>query len=297
MSLVVGTAPDSWGVWYPEHESQVPWPRFLDEAAAAGYRWIELGPFGYLPSDAARLRDELESRGLSLIAGTLIDDLHVPSERDRVMAKADAICRLVAALGGRFLVLIANLYRVSPEPTGPTELHGEQWREFIATNNEIGRRVRDDHGMTTTFHPHADTVVEYARQVDRYLDDTDPDVVKLCLDTGHYEYRDGDSVQLFRREWRRIPYFHLKSVTADARRRAAEGLDFVQAVRLGAMCEPADGVVDFAGLARVMREIDYEGWSIVEQDMFPLDDHDKPLPIARRTLEFFEKLGWSPGRS
>jgi inosose dehydratase len=295
MSLVVGTAPDSWGVWYPEHESQPPWPRFLDEAAAAGYRWIELGPFGYLPTEEARLREELESRGLALIAGTLIDDLHFPSERERVMAKADRICRLVAALGGRFLVLIANPYRVSRELAGPTQLDPEQWREFLTTNHEIGRVVRD-HGLTLTFHPHADTVVEYAGQVERYLEDTDPDVVKLCLDTGHYEYRDGDSVELFRQRWPRIPYFHLKSVTADAKRMAADGLDFVHAVQLGAMCEPTEGVVDFAGLARAMEEIGYEGWAIVEQDMFPLDDHDRPLPIARRTLEFFQQLGWSSGR-
>ncbi len=296
MSLVVGTAPDSWGVWYPEHPSQPPWSRFLDEAAAAGYRWIELGPFGYLPTDEARLRDELGGRGLSLIAGTLIDDLHIPSQRDRLIEKADAICRLVAALGGKFLVLIANLYRVSRELTGPTELDREQWREFIATSNEIGRRARDEHGIVMTFHPHADTVVEFSPQVDRYLGDTDPDAVKLCLDTGHYEYRGGDSVELFRREWRRIPYFHLKSVTSDAQRMAADGLDFVHAVALGAMCEPADGVVNFDGLAGAMKEIRYQGWSIVEQDMFPLDDLDKPLPIARRTREFFARLGWSVDR-
>ncbi len=296
MNLIVGTAPDSWGVWYPEHVSQPSWCRFLDEAAAARYRWIELGPFGYLPTDAGRLRDELDSRGLSLIAGTLIDDLHLPAQRGRVVARADQICRLVAAVGDKFLVLIANLYRVSPELTGPTELDPEQWREFIATNNEIARRVRDDHDMTMTFHPHADTVVEYSRQVERYLDDTDPDVVKLCLDTGHYEYRDGDSVELFRREWRRIPYFHLKSVRADARRTANDGVDFVHAVRLGTMCEPAEGIVDFGALARVMREIGYQGWAIVEQDMFPLDDLEKPLPIATRTREFFEQLGWSSDR-
>ena len=51
----VGSAPDSWGVWFPDDPQQVPWQRFLDEVAEAGYSWIELGPYGYLPTDPAKL--------------------------------------------------------------------------------------------------------------------------------------------------------------------------------------------------------------------------------------------------
>lgn len=40
--LIIGTAPDSWGVWFPEDEKQTPWQRFLDEVVEAGYSWIEL---------------------------------------------------------------------------------------------------------------------------------------------------------------------------------------------------------------------------------------------------------------
>ena len=53
--LRIGTAPDSWGVWFPDHPRQVPWQRFLDEVQAAGYHWIELGPYGYLPTDPHQL--------------------------------------------------------------------------------------------------------------------------------------------------------------------------------------------------------------------------------------------------
>ncbi|MGH1553457.1 hypothetical protein ACRAWF_20300 [Streptomyces sp. L7] len=41
----------SWGIWFPEVEHQVPYTRFLDELAEAGYQWLELGPYGYLPTD------------------------------------------------------------------------------------------------------------------------------------------------------------------------------------------------------------------------------------------------------
>ena len=46
MNIKVGTAPDSWGVWFPSDPVQPPWQQVLDEAAASGYQWIELGPYG-----------------------------------------------------------------------------------------------------------------------------------------------------------------------------------------------------------------------------------------------------------
>ena len=49
MSIKLGSAPDSWGVWFPSDPRQIPWPRFLDELAEAGYQWLELGPYAYLP--------------------------------------------------------------------------------------------------------------------------------------------------------------------------------------------------------------------------------------------------------
>lgn len=42
-AALLGSAPDSWGVWFPDDPGQTPWERFLDEVAAAGYRRIELG--------------------------------------------------------------------------------------------------------------------------------------------------------------------------------------------------------------------------------------------------------------
>jgi inosose dehydratase len=47
--LNLGTAPDSWGVWFPEDAHQVSWQQYLDEVPRAGYVWTELGPQGFLP--------------------------------------------------------------------------------------------------------------------------------------------------------------------------------------------------------------------------------------------------------
>src|SRR6476659_8848617 len=84
--LKVGSAPDSWGVWFANDPAQTPWSRFLDELAAAGYEWLELGPYGYLPTDPARLRDELDQRGLRLAGGTVVGALQRADMWDTAVA-------------------------------------------------------------------------------------------------------------------------------------------------------------------------------------------------------------------
>ena len=64
MKLMIGSAPDSWGVWFPDDPRQIPWDRCLDEIAEAGYEWTELGPYGYLPTDIPTVDAELSRRGL-----------------------------------------------------------------------------------------------------------------------------------------------------------------------------------------------------------------------------------------
>ena len=79
MNIMVGSAPDSWGVWFADDPKQMPWRRFLDEIAGAGYKRLELGPYGYLPTDPAVLNTELEDRGLKVTAGMVIGVLEDPA--------------------------------------------------------------------------------------------------------------------------------------------------------------------------------------------------------------------------
>jgi hypothetical protein len=44
-TIYLGSAPDSWRVWFHE-DHQTVWERFLDELAGAIYKWLALGPSG-----------------------------------------------------------------------------------------------------------------------------------------------------------------------------------------------------------------------------------------------------------
>src|SRR6478609_7828082 len=96
------------GVWYADDPVQVPWQRFLDEVTGAGYTRIELGPYGYLPSDPSRLRDELDQRGLTVTAGTIFEHLHRKDSWESTWAGVSAVAELTAAMGAKHVVVIPD---------------------------------------------------------------------------------------------------------------------------------------------------------------------------------------------
>jgi len=294
--LRLGTCPDSWGVWFADDPLQTPWQRFLDEVAEVGYRWLELGPFGYLPSDAGRLTDELGRRGLAVAGGTVhgFSGLHRPGDWPDIERVTRQVSELTAAVGGRHVIFVpVPGYR--DDKTGaflePAELDPSQWRTMIRATDQLGQIVAEEYGLRLEFHPHADSHVETQAQTERFLDDTDPRYVSLCLDTGHLAYRHADNVALINRYPDRLGYVHIKqmdpAIVAKADR---EGLAFGQAVAIGASCEPPSGEPVVEDVAKALRDLDRDLFVVVEQDMYPTD-FDKPKPIAQRTYTYLRSVG------
>jgi inosose dehydratase len=285
--LLLGSCPDSWGVWFPDDPAQTPWSRFLDELAAAGYEWVELGPYGYLPTDPDQLRQEVDRRGLKVSGQAVFGGLHDAGKWDQDLADARKTAELVRAMGGGYVVLL-------PDDAGPNppELRDEQWTTLLEATNRLGAILRDDYGLRAVFHPHADSHVGTQPQIERFLDGTDPDAVGLCMDTGHIAYYDGDNVELIRRYPERIDYLHMKQVDPEVIRQArAEGLGFGEAVRRGVMVEPPLGVPAVEPILDALDQyVEGELFMIGEQDLYPCAP-DVPLPIARRTYEYLRKVG------
>jgi inosose dehydratase len=285
--LRLGSCPDSWGVWFADDPRQTPWHRFLDELAEAGYRWLELGPYGYLPTDPGRLREEVDRRGLRVSGQAVFGALHDRDRWEADLRDARQVAELVSAMGAGHVVLL-------PADAGPNppELDDEQWRTLAGASNRLGRILRQEYGLRAVFHPHADSVVGTQPQVERFLAETDPAEVNLCLDTGHIAYYRGDNVELIRKYPDRIGYLHLKQADpAVIDQVQAEGLTFAEAVRRGAMCEPPKGEPDLEALLDAAdRHLDGELFAIVEQDLYPCDP-DVPLPIATRTCQYLRQLG------
>lgn len=290
----VGSCPDSWGVWYADDPRQVPWPRFLDEVARAGYEWIELGPYGYLPTDPTRLAGETAVRGLRVAAATVRSTLHRGRTGwQETWPRVAATAALVRAVGGSHLVVVPGYWR-DPWTGAAVEeprLTVEQWRDLTVLTNRLTRQVLDSFGLRVTVHPHAHTHLDDEQSVARFLEATDPGLVSLCLDVGHYAFGGGDSVTLLETCGERVGYLHLKqvdpAVLADV---VAEDVSFATAVDRGLWCEPPHGFPSLEQVLAAARRLDTDMFAIAEQDMYPCPV-DKPFPIAARTRQLLRSYG------
>ena len=240
--LRLGTAPDSWGVWFPNDPHQVTWDVYLDEIARVGYVYTELGPQGFMPQDPEQLKDELARRDLTVCGGTVFAGLHKGAEAlEKAKADFGREAALLSAVGAEYLVHLPEQYTDmhTGVATEGADIDPEQWRNLVTGTDELARFIYESYGVKLVFHPHVDTHVDTQPRIERFLEDTDPSLVNLCLDTGHVAYCEGDNVDIVLKFPERITYVHLKSVDPQVRAQVlATGLPLSEAVQLGVMCEP-----------------------------------------------------------
>lgn len=281
MSVKLGNAPVSWGIFeFEGMAARYPFERVLDEIAASGYRGTELGPYGYLPTDPARLKDELEKRDLKLLSA------YVPLSNDPMQ-----VGRLLQALGADQIVLaddngsVPELVAQAGRRSG-SYLNTEEWSEYGRKVESLRHRLHDELGLEAVFHHHCAGCVETPEEACRLLDNSE---IALCLDTGHWHYAGGDAVQCLRQFGDRVRYLHFKDCHPEiAARCRAEKLDYFAAVQQGVFCPLGEGEVDFPKLLGQLNG--YDGWAVVEQDVL-VDELDAPRRFARQNREYLRGLG------
>lgn len=291
MSIRVGTAPDSWGIWFPDDSKQVSWQQCLDEMQKAGYKTLELGPWGYLPTDPIRLKEELSKRGLELIATTLMTDIVFINDLQPIYENLDKILSLQCHFSSaKYLVLIDGMYTdlFTGDRIARKELNDDEWNQMIVNIKKIVDYVKAKLDIQVVFHPHAETHVETEEEIERLLKDIDID---LCLDTGHHLYAGGDPITFIQKHKDRIKYLHLKDCNKSIREKMQEHeWAFARGVQSGVMCDPESGDVDFIQLTKILERIQYTGEAVVEQDMYPAPA-GTPFKIAKQTLNYFKEIG------
>ena len=299
--LRVGNAPCSWGTLeFDEAKGeQIGYARMLDELAATGYTGTELGDWGYMPTDPAALKAELERRGLVMLGAFVPVALKDRAAHGAGVVSAVKTARLLAAVASEpmpYLVLADNNGTV-PERTRnagriSTEqgLSSEDWKVFAAGAELVARAVKEESGLRTVFHHHCAGYVETPKEIARLLELTDPGLLGLVYDTGHYMYGSGgqDAIAGFDRFAERIWYVHLKDCHEKVARRAREEQwDYFQALRHGVFCELGQGSVDFPALLARLKARGYNGYVLVEQDVLP--GMGSPKESAQRNREYLRQ--------
>jgi inosose dehydratase len=295
----VANAPCSWGVIENVAGDIGGYARVLDEMAGTGYAGTELGDWGFMPVDPGELRAALDARGLALVASFSTPWLQDPARHRRSADDAVRIGRLLAAVGGPdALVVLGNDPYGDPvrgamagRITAAEGLDADGWTTFAEGATNLAKRVRDEAGIRTVIHQHLGTLIETGDEVRRLLDLTDPSLLGVCLDTGHWTFgTGGDPAAAVRELGERVWHVHFKdcdpAVMAESR---ARGWDGLTSTGHGVFCELGRGCVDFPDVLRALGETGYDGWIVVEQDILP--GMGDPRESARRNREYLRSIG------
>jgi inosose dehydratase len=258
----------------------------LDEIAAAGYAGTELGD-GF-PRDPSALNQALVQRGLSLTSAWCgLGLLEVPAETD--LRHTRELCGLLSKIGAKFVNLAHRgtgaRRRFAGRAADVPGLSNQEWAEVVERVCAAAA-VADEYGLTAAFHPHVGTWVETRAEVEELL--ARAPGLKLCWDVGHALYAGTDPVGFVRARGERVAYVHLKdidgSVLRDLRQ---EQKGFEEGIRRRVFTELGRGLLDVPGLLDALREANYDGWLMVEQDSTWLS----PAESARHSRAYLHSLG------
>ena len=299
MMIKVANAPCSWGVLEFDLEGKAAGcGQVLDEMAEAGYTGTELGDWGFMPTDSAQLKHEVNSRGLSLLGAFVPVILKDPQAHEAGVEAGVRTARLLAGAEGQtpFIVLADDNGKVAERTQHAGRirpgqgLNMQEWQIAAEGAEKVARAVKEETGLRTVFHHHCAGYVETSAEVDMLLNLTDPNLLGLCLDTGHFQFAGGDSIQFLRKNFSRIWHVHFKDCQPFlAARSRQEGWDYFTSVRNGIFCELGKGEVDFLMVKAELEKQGYDGWIVVEQDVLP--GMGSPKESARRNREFLEGIG------
>ncbi len=297
--IKVANAPCSWGVLEFDLEGEAAgYKQVLDEMKATGYKGTELGDWGFMPTAPEELNQDLAARGLTLLGAFVPVALNDAAEHDHGVTMAVRTARLLAAVAGDtpFIVLAddngtdairtENAGRIQPV-YGLSEAH---WQTFASGAEKVARTVKETTGLRTVFHHHCAGYVETPAEVENLLSLTDPNLLGLCFDTGHYRFGGGDPVVGLKKHADRIWHVHFKDCQPDvAAQSRREGWDYFQSVQHGVFSELGQGDVDFTAVLSALQAQEYDGWIVVEQDVLP--GMGNPKESAQRNREYLRRIG------
>lgn len=299
-SILVANAPCSWGVLEFDLRGQsLRYSQVLDEIKETGYTGTELGDWGFMPTDPVALRRELQTRGLALLGAFVPvafarEDAHVEGEE-----RAVRTAKLMAdAVGAAPFVVLADdngkdptrtklAGRIKPEHS----LAKHEWEIFSKGVNRVAEAIRRRTGLRSVFHHHGAGFVETPWEIEQLLKMTDPKLVGLCFDTGHFRFGGGaDPVQAFERFRERIWHVHFKDCSPQVHQQSRRNQwNYFESLKHGIFCELGQGGIDFKAMVGELKERKYSGWVVVEQDVLP--GMGAPKEYARRNREFLRGVG------
>ena len=299
--IKIGNAPCSWGALEFDLEEQsedIGFEQVLDEIKSTGYIGTELGDWGFMPTSPDDLRKELNKRDLELLGAFVPVDLKDKERHQSGVDDALKVAHLMYEAGFKdALIVLADDNGKDPQRTqnagrisSDMELSDQQWIDYAEGANQIGKAVKETYGIKTVFHHHCGGFIETPNEIDRLMELTDPELVGLCLDTGHCAFGGGNPATMLKKYANRLSHVHFKDFNPKAAENSQkENGDYFDAIKKGVFCELGKGNVDFQAIVNQLNELGYDDWIVVEQDILPGMGHPKICAESNRA--YIKTLG------
>jgi len=283
MKVRFGVAPIAWtNSDLPQLGGETSLETCLAQTREAGFTGTETGV--KFPMDAKLLAPLLDRFGLALVSGWFSGELLDRSVAEEE-ARIEAQLATFRTLGAPVLVYAETTGSIQSRFDTPLSLRpriaDEQFHSYGSKLTELAEWMAE-RGVALTYHHHMGTIVESQREIDLLVRNTGP-AVGLLIDTGHLTYAGADVLAVTRRHARRINHIHCKDVRPEVLKRVRQrDNSFLSAVLEGVFTVPGDGFIDYYAFARVLADIGYAGWVVVEAEQDPAKA--PPLEYSRMGL-------------
>jgi inosose dehydratase len=274
----LGVTPTLW--WnddFPSIDIGVTFEQCVSEMALAGFEGCSVGH--KYPRDPAALRAALQLRGLRVSEPWTSTYFTAHDMEEATLTTFGSSLEFIKAMGGTDMVVAEFGGAVHPLPmavfANRPVFNDQQWEALCAGMNKIGAIAKSE-GMRLCYHHHMGTGVMTQPDIDRLMEGTDPDLVYLCLDTGHIAFAGDNPLDLTKAYATRIGHVHLKDVRPEVVAKVRDRhLSFQDAIEAGVFTVPGDGAIDFIPILQTLADHGFEGWLVVEAEQDPA----KALPL------------------
>lgn len=285
-AIRLGIAPIAWtNDDMPDLGGENTFEQCVSEMALAGFTGCEIG--SKFPKDPAALKKALDLRGLSVanawFSSFLTTAPYAETEREFI-----AQCDFLKACGSERIGVSEQGGSIQGQPkpvfAARRVMDAEEWNALCAGLDALGR-IAVDKGLRLVYHHHMGTVVQTAKDTDRLLENTRPELVGLLFDSGHFAYSGEDPLAMAKKHMSRIRHVHLKDIRPATVKAVKDGgLSFLDGVRLGAFTVPGDGGIDFPPIFQAFSDAGYSGWMLVEAEQDPALAN--PLEYAMKARKY-----------
>jgi inosose dehydratase len=289
--VYLGITPTGWtNDDMPGLGDDIPFEQCVSEMALAGFEGCSVGH--KYPKDPEVLKRELDLRGLRVSEPWASTLFTVKEMEDRTVENFRQQMAFIKEMGGTDVVVAELGHAVHQQPVyvlaNKPVFSDEQWGRMVEGLNRLGRMAAEEN-MRLCYHHHMGTGVQTRAEVDRLMNDTDPEVVHLLFDTGHLYWAGDDPLDMARAYADRIKHVHLKDIRKDVLDSCMERkMSFLESVIEGAFTVPGDGVIDFEPIFRTLADAGYEGWLIVEAEQDP--HKANPLEYAMKARAYLREV-------